>query len=583
MQSGNGLGPIGTNTITPRMTWLNEPYGDNDGLQATPDLTHSIVSDILKPQPSEQAVIGKIIPEVVALKVEADPALEPTDPTPWIPSPIGSGPEAALFKLVITANGWPALYTPAPSPRFGPEEITKAGALVTYRAPNEAQVRAAINNPTGTIVNSASIINEIQGTNPNHPWNSLWTGDAHDTQLSGAAIRKAIMAPTQKKHYTVMKVGHHGSQLSNSRGFFEDVTADHYLISCDGGSGNPRMECIQWILDGHAKMRVANPTRDPPNIWISNLLDKGFTFDYKNGHVYQRNQSTNGKDFSRKGPFGSLYFQIVNGVMVTTPMVIAVSVPSTNYNERSHRTDVSQQGPSTLPAYRNAVVEFTAQRGANKRATIPNPFSDTWAAIFPDDRTQLLPDEITDLDANAAGAFFYRLVCSQSYGTWAGSPAKQTTTFTSAFHTLAAAPTNPLPLLWIKADYNSAKPSIAALSCGTRGSPPTVPDAPNQGNAKVQAQSVVMQDGEYVNAVDVYTYGNTWPTGFVFWTNEGRKLSVGFWGSGSVLREKLRPEDEGFGMVGWRNYVYGGDYIMGMVGAQTVVPRLGVVWMPMDE
>jgi len=61
---------------------------------------------------------------------------------------------------------------------------------------------------------------------------------------------------------------------------------------------------------------------------------------------------------------------------------------------------------------------------------------------------------------------------------------------------------------------------------------------------------VVIQDGECVNGVDVYTYGNAWATGFVFWTNEGQRLSVGFTGSGAVLQTKLRSEDEGFGMVG---------------------------------
>jgi hypothetical protein len=114
----------------------------------------------------------------------------------------------------------------------------------------------------------------------------------------------------------------------------------------------------------------------------------------------------------------------------------------------------------------------------------------------------------------------------------------------------------------IKADYNSGKASIAALSYGTHGSLPTVPDAANHENAKLRAKSVVMQDGGYVNGADVYT----WVTGFAFWTNEGWRLSVGFTGTGAVLQAKLRPEDEGFGMVGWRSYVNDGDCITGMVG-----------------
>ena len=47
----------------------------------------------------------------------------------------------------------------------------------------------------------------------------------------------------------ILKVPHHGSDNNMETGFFEKVTADHYVFSGDGEHGNPERATLEMLLD----------------------------------------------------------------------------------------------------------------------------------------------------------------------------------------------------------------------------------------------------------------------------------------------------------------------------------------------
>jgi hypothetical protein len=73
----------------------------------------------------------------------------------------------------------------------------------------------------------------------------LLTGDARgDFVLEGL---KAAGVLDGKLHLDVLKVPHHGSNRDVEVEFFEQVTADHYVISANGKYGNPDPETLEMI------------------------------------------------------------------------------------------------------------------------------------------------------------------------------------------------------------------------------------------------------------------------------------------------------------------------------------------------
>ena len=59
----------------------------------------------------------------------------------------------------------------------------------------------------------------------------------------GGAIKKG-----DTLHVDILKVPHHGSSNNLERGFFERITADHYVFSGDGEHGNPERETMEMLF-----------------------------------------------------------------------------------------------------------------------------------------------------------------------------------------------------------------------------------------------------------------------------------------------------------------------------------------------
>jgi beta-lactamase superfamily II metal-dependent hydrolase len=97
----------------------------------------------------------------------------------------------------------------------------------------------------------------------------LLTGDARGDDIL-AALRAAKLLKGSSLHVDLLKVPHHGSERNVEQEFFEQVTADHYVISADGKHGNPDV--------GMLKMLTQARGADTYTIWFTNKVQRVANF-----------------------------------------------------------------------------------------------------------------------------------------------------------------------------------------------------------------------------------------------------------------------------------------------------------------
>jgi hypothetical protein len=69
-----------------------------------------------------------------------------------------------------------------------------------------------------------------------------------------------------KIHVDLLKLPHHGSNRNVRQGFFQRVSADHYVISANGRDGNPESETLEWIFAARGQ--------EPFTLWLTNREGK---------------------------------------------------------------------------------------------------------------------------------------------------------------------------------------------------------------------------------------------------------------------------------------------------------------------
>jgi beta-lactamase superfamily II metal-dependent hydrolase len=80
----------------------------------------------------------------------------------------------------------------------------------------------------------------------------LLTGDARgDFILEGAKKAKLLKHGVMKVN--VLKLPHHGSIRNVKKEFFEQIVADHYVISADGRFDNPDVDTLQALFAARPK------------------------------------------------------------------------------------------------------------------------------------------------------------------------------------------------------------------------------------------------------------------------------------------------------------------------------------------
>ena len=77
----------------------------------------------------------------------------------------------------------------------------------------------------------------------------LLTGDARGDKILKGFESIGLLAAGGKMHVDLLKVPHHGSANNLTRGFFERITAQHYVFSGNGEHGNPERDAVAMLLD----------------------------------------------------------------------------------------------------------------------------------------------------------------------------------------------------------------------------------------------------------------------------------------------------------------------------------------------
>ena len=78
---------------------------------------------------------------------------------------------------------------------------------------------------------------------------ALLTGDARGDKILEGLELAGELQKGQTLHVDLLKVPHHGSSNNLERGFFERITANHYVFSGDGEHGNPERETLKMLFD----------------------------------------------------------------------------------------------------------------------------------------------------------------------------------------------------------------------------------------------------------------------------------------------------------------------------------------------
>ena len=102
----------------------------------------------------------------------------------------------------------------------------------------------------------------------------MLTGDARGDDIL-AALRASNLLKGNGLHVELLKVPHHGSERNVEKGFFEQVTADHYVISADGKFDNPDTAMLEMLTQARGADRYT--------IWFTNKLQRVADFFSKDG------------------------------------------------------------------------------------------------------------------------------------------------------------------------------------------------------------------------------------------------------------------------------------------------------------
>ena len=78
----------------------------------------------------------------------------------------------------------------------------------------------------------------------------LLTGDARGDFLRESLVEQGLLGAGGSLHVDLFKLPHHGSDRNVERSTFAEITADHYVISGDGGHGNPEVDTFRMLFDG---------------------------------------------------------------------------------------------------------------------------------------------------------------------------------------------------------------------------------------------------------------------------------------------------------------------------------------------
>jgi hypothetical protein len=100
-----------------------------------------------------------------------------------------------------------------------------------------------------SVANLSSIVVAAEMTEAGTTKRMLLTGDARGDHILEGLEASSLPKTGNGWHFDLFKLPHHGSNRNATKGFFQAVTADHYVISANGEHDNPDAEIIYWLAE----------------------------------------------------------------------------------------------------------------------------------------------------------------------------------------------------------------------------------------------------------------------------------------------------------------------------------------------
>jgi len=109
----------------------------------------------------------------------------------------------------------------------------------------------------------------------------LLTGDARSDHILDGLRAQKFLDASDRVHFDIIKMPHHGSDRNMTRTFLDKVTADRYVVSANGKYNNPDLATLIWIVEA-AKDQNRSPeiiaTNETPD--TKKLLEEYPVQDY---------------------------------------------------------------------------------------------------------------------------------------------------------------------------------------------------------------------------------------------------------------------------------------------------------------
>jgi len=101
-----------------------------------------------------------------------------------------------------------------------------------------------------SVSNLASIvvIAEVEGKS------ALLSGDARGDMIIEWLEEMGELQPGESRHFDIVKLPHHGSDRNVTPEFFSRITADHYVVSGNGGHGNPEPHMFEMLFSARPEL-----------------------------------------------------------------------------------------------------------------------------------------------------------------------------------------------------------------------------------------------------------------------------------------------------------------------------------------
>jgi beta-lactamase superfamily II metal-dependent hydrolase len=163
--------------------------------------------------------------------------------------PINSGAEDDLVRAPATGL---RVVTIVPGLTFtilGPHDAELAKLDASWREAKKKKTKAAqaADYLNRTVPNLSSIVVLVDAAVSKRKMKRmLLTGDTGG-DLIQKALKTAGLAKDGKLHVDLLKLQHHGSQHSVDLKFFQNITADHYVISGNGKHDIPNPKALGWL------------------------------------------------------------------------------------------------------------------------------------------------------------------------------------------------------------------------------------------------------------------------------------------------------------------------------------------------